>query len=1092
MATGATGQLGLALPVQGELSGTWGDTVNNGITQYTNIAIAGTLTLTGDGAVTLANTTGDASASNITSTLTGAGTVTAQFAIVRVTGTLTTPKIITGPSYSKTYVVVNAATGSTVSFIRSGQTPAVSIAVGETAFVYYNGTDYVKLTGTATAGAAGGSTTQVQFNSSGVLAGSANLTWDGTNLTSTGFSGPHNGTVGATTANTGAFTTLSATGVATFSAGTVSLPAITTSGDTNTGIFFPAADTIAFTEGGVESMRIDASGNLGLGVTPSAWISSYRTFSLGDSGFISSRIGASVNDVAVGVNWFRNSGGSFVYKANGFATNYGQQDGVHSWYNAPNNTSGAGAALTLTQAMTLDASGNLLVGATSVAIAERLNVVGGNGIRVNEDGAGTKIITIRSNYAGTAPAINVTTDDPLLFLTNNTERARFTGSAGGSLLMGTTTLRTTGYTTGNSQYAMETTGYGGAQWFVNRADDEGTYIVLGKSRGTTVNSNTVVANADTLGAVIWEGTTGSGVVAAAQVRAKVDGSTINASSMPGRLEFYTTASGSTTMTERLRIASTGAFGLSGANYGTSGQVLTSGGSGAAPTWTTVSGGASAATPTALGTVYGSMTTSGGTPFLTALGYNAGLNNTGTNNVFVGLSAGQANTSGGSNVALGYGALDVNTTSSSSVAIGADALGQASVAISGFGGETVAIGYRAFYSLGTVASNSSGGCTAIGHAAGYSTSSAGNGAYDTFIGYLAGYYNVSGYGCTFVGAQAGFGQTSGNNNTIVGQNAGRQTSGAGGGNNTFVGTGSGSGNSGNDNTFVGTNAGSSNAGASENTYFGTYAAQSCTGGQNVAVGKGAMYSSVAANYNTAIGRESLYSNISGSYHTAVGWMALNSATDNSNVAVGYQAGRGVTSGHSNVLLGTNAAYATVITTGGALNVVIGSGAYTNTAGAYQEIVIGAGCNGLGNDRVSIGKLNSRIWAQYDSSGSWTYASDARLKKDIENDSLGLSFINKLRPVTYRWKATNELELDNPQYNEVNNKNTTVVMHGLIAQEVKAALDEEGVSTFAGWAVESNGIQSVSREMFITPLINAVQELSAQIETLKAEIAALKGA
>jgi hypothetical protein len=66
MTTGATGQLGLALPVQGELSGSWGNTVNNGITEYTNIAIAATLTLTGDGAVTLANTVGDASATNIT------------------------------------------------------------------------------------------------------------------------------------------------------------------------------------------------------------------------------------------------------------------------------------------------------------------------------------------------------------------------------------------------------------------------------------------------------------------------------------------------------------------------------------------------------------------------------------------------------------------------------------------------------------------------------------------------------------------------------------------------------------------------------------------------------------------------------------------------------------------------------------------------------------------------------------------------------------------------------------------------------------------------------------------------------------------
>jgi len=182
MTTGATGQLGLALPVQGELSGTWGDTVNNGITQYTNIAIAGTLTLTNDGAVTLANTTGDASASNITSSLTGAGTVTAQFAIVRVTGTLTTAKVVTAPSYSKTYTVVNAATGGIVTFKASGQT-GVSIAVGETAFVYFNGTDYVKVVGTATAGAAGGSNTQVQFNSSGVLAGSANMTFNGTTLT---------------------------------------------------------------------------------------------------------------------------------------------------------------------------------------------------------------------------------------------------------------------------------------------------------------------------------------------------------------------------------------------------------------------------------------------------------------------------------------------------------------------------------------------------------------------------------------------------------------------------------------------------------------------------------------------------------------------------------------------------------------------------------------------------------------------------------------------------------------------------------------------------------------------------------------------
>jgi hypothetical protein len=75
----------------------------------------------------------------------------------------------------------------------------------------------------------------------------------------------------------GTFTNLTVSGVASFADGTVSAPSITNIGDTNTGMYFPAADTIAFTEGGVESMRINASGNLGIGITnPIFAISVYR------------------------------------------------------------------------------------------------------------------------------------------------------------------------------------------------------------------------------------------------------------------------------------------------------------------------------------------------------------------------------------------------------------------------------------------------------------------------------------------------------------------------------------------------------------------------------------------------------------------------------------------------------------------------------------------------------------------------------------------------------------------------------------------------------------------------------------------------
>jgi hypothetical protein len=105
-----------------------------------------------------------------------------------------------------------------------------------------------------------------------------------------------------------------------------------------------------------------------------------------------------------------------------------------------------------------------------------------------------------------------------------------------------------------------------------------------RSRSGTIGSYSVVLSGDQLGTLNFNGDDGSAFITAASISSSVD-ATPGTNDMPGRLVFSTTADGASTPTERLRIGSAGQFGIAGANYGTAGQVLTSGGSGAAPSWT---------------------------------------------------------------------------------------------------------------------------------------------------------------------------------------------------------------------------------------------------------------------------------------------------------------------------------------------------------------------------------------------------------------------------------------------------------------------------------------------------------------------------
>jgi len=171
----------LALPIidTGTESGQWGNEVNNGLTQYLDTAIAGTQTISGSQvAVTLSLTAGTSSVTNLAQVGSGA-TGSAQYQVINCTGNPASLLTITAPASSKTYIVINAtSTSQSVKIVGAGPTAGVTIASGQRALVAWNGSDFVQV-----GASAGGATTQVQYNSSGALAGSSNFTFNGTAAT---------------------------------------------------------------------------------------------------------------------------------------------------------------------------------------------------------------------------------------------------------------------------------------------------------------------------------------------------------------------------------------------------------------------------------------------------------------------------------------------------------------------------------------------------------------------------------------------------------------------------------------------------------------------------------------------------------------------------------------------------------------------------------------------------------------------------------------------------------------------------------------------------------------------------------------------
>ena len=473
MTTAYTSLLGLALPVTGELSGTWGDTVNNSITSLLDSAVAGTTTLSAD--TTLTTTTGAANQ--------------ARQAILLCTGH-SANITITAPAQSKIYTVINASATYTVKIRGAGPTTGITIPVSSTATVAWNGSDFVDastyvngnkvingnltVNGNTTLGDASGDTITINgtatfanvsptltagtaggvaylSNPGKVLTTGSALTFDGTNL-GVGLTNPSaylgklavTGNFAITTGNkqylwdssnasgsyiqnAGSSGNIALTFGAYSGGGDVEYMRLTSTGlgigtsspaykldvltspssasynginlknganstviaayltgsaysfrgiganqswlYSNVGNFNLMSDGGAITlstgtNSGVQA-TLDSSGNLGLGVTPSGWKSTSKAIQINTTGGVSSdsTYGTAYSDnvyLNSSAQWIRLTGNGTT---TGLAAVYGQANGIHYWYNAP--VGSAGTAATLTQAMTLDASGNWILGGTT-------------------------------------------------------------------------------------------------------------------------------------------------------------------------------------------------------------------------------------------------------------------------------------------------------------------------------------------------------------------------------------------------------------------------------------------------------------------------------------------------------------------------------------------------------------------------------------------------------------------------------------------------------------------------------------------------------------------------------------------------------